>query len=121
MDLLLAAENAAQRSQVQQVALVRTHDQTHVGHQEHHQDLQEALRVAFGNAVADDQGEQVGANNAEDAADGSPDQPLQADQSQAPFEQDDTQPDQYPYAGIEISAATEGLNEVTSNRNDKNK
>src|SRR5262249_18782889 len=55
--LLLAAEDAAERGQIQEISLVRANDQAHVGHQKHHQDLQEALGMAFGDAVADDQGE----------------------------------------------------------------
>ena len=76
--LLLASE--------EEISLVRAHDQAHVGHQEHHQDLQETLGVALGNAVADDQREQVSADNSENAADGSADQALEADQAKTPFE-----------------------------------
>ena len=84
--LLLASKDATQRRQVQEISLVRAHDQAHVGHQEHHQDLQETLGVALGNAVADDQREQVSADNSENAADGSADQALEADQAKTPFE-----------------------------------
>ena len=42
--LLLAAEDAAQRGQIQQVALAGAHHQAHVGHQQHDEKLQKALR-----------------------------------------------------------------------------
>ena len=44
-------------------------------------DLQEALGMPLWNAASDDQREQVGTDDAEDAADGGADQPLQADQA----------------------------------------
>ena len=52
-------------------------------------ELQKALRRAGGNAVANHHAEQVGADNAQDAAEGRADQPLQADRAQANLEQDD--------------------------------
>ena len=50
--LFLAAEDAAQRRQIEQVSFHGAHDQAHVGHEQHDQNLQEALRVAWRQAVA---------------------------------------------------------------------
>ena len=77
--------------------------------------------MAVWQAVANHQGEQVGADNSEDAADNRADQPLQADPPQPPFEQNDAQADRPHLRRIKIRAATEGLNEVASNSNNKNK
>src|SRR5581483_2406416 len=55
LGLLLAAEDTAQGGEVQQVALVRPHDQSNVGHEQHDEHLQEALRVSRLDAVLDDQ------------------------------------------------------------------
>ena len=88
MRLLLAAEDAAQRRQVQQVALARAHHQPDVGHQQHEEELQKALGRPGLQAVADDQAEEVCADDAEDAADDGADQPLQADLAQTNLEQD---------------------------------
>ncbi len=116
--LLLAAEDAAQRRQVQQVALVRAHDQADVGHQQHDQDLQEALGVSRSKAVANHQSEQVGAEDAEDAADGSANQPLQTDQPQPPFEQYDGQADDHAnQRGIQLCRQVERINQVAGNSN----
>ena len=68
---------------------VGAHHQADVGHQQHDQNLQEALGVSWSQAAANDQGEQVSAEDAQDAADGGADQTRQADQAQPPFEQDD--------------------------------
>src|SRR5439155_15961556 len=81
--LLFAAEDAAQRGEVQQVAFVGADDESHVGHQQHDQQLQKALGAAGGDGIANDQRKKIGAEDAEDAADDRADQPLQADQPQA--------------------------------------
>ena len=44
--LLLAAENSAQSSQVQQISFARADDQANVGHQQHHKNLEKALGIA---------------------------------------------------------------------------
>ena len=87
LGLLLAAEDSAQRRQVEQVALAGAHDQAHIGHQQHQEELQEALGWPGLQAVADDQAEQVSADDAEDAADDGADQPLQAHLAQTNLEQ----------------------------------
>ncbi len=87
--LLLAAKDSPQRRKIEQIAFVGADDQANVGHQQHDHDLEETSRVARAEAVAEDQGKQVGAEDAQHAADGGPDQPLQADPAQPPFEQDD--------------------------------
>ena len=83
----LAAENAAQRRQVQHVALIGAHHQADIGHQQHDEELKEALRRSRRDAVADDEAEKVGADDAEDAADDGTDQPFQADLAQTDLEQ----------------------------------
>ena len=113
--LLLAAKDATQSRQVEQVALVGAHDQAHIGHQQHHQDLQEALGVAGRHAAANHQRKQIGAADAEDAPDGRADQPLQAHRSKLPFEQDDACPDQRADTGILRLGQPEGANAITGN------
>ena len=50
--------------------------------------------MTLGNAVADDQSEKVSATDAEEASDGSADQPLQAYRAELPLKQDDGRSDQ---------------------------
>ena len=59
-----------------------------VGHEQHDKDLKEALGVPGGQTVLDDKAEEIGPDDAEDAADHSPDQPFQADLAQPEFKQD---------------------------------
>src|SRR5438552_1096354 len=92
--LLFAAEDAAQRGEVQQVAFVGADDEPHVGHEQHDQQLQEALGAAGGDGVANDQRKKIGAEDAEDATDDRADQPLQADQPQPHLKGDDGQADE---------------------------
>ena len=118
--LLLPAENAAEGGKVQQVALVGPDHQADVGHQQHHQDLQEALGVPGDNAVANDQGKQVSAENAEDAADSGADQALQADPAQSPFEQDDAQADERAHSGIQPCRQVERISQVAGDSDYEN-
>jgi hypothetical protein len=85
--LFLASENAAQCSQIEQVALTGAYHQTHIGHDQHYEKLQEALGRTFVNAIANDEAEKVGPDDSEDASDDRADKPLQADASQAEFKQ----------------------------------
>src|SRR5262249_7811113 len=87
-ELLLASENSAESRQVEQITLVCSDHQPDVGHQQHDHQFQEAASGTFHQAVVNDQCEQIGANNAENAADGSTDQALEADPMQAPLEDD---------------------------------
>ena len=119
--LLLAAEDSAQGRQVQQVALVGPDDQSDIGHQEHDQDLQEALGVPGGNAVADDQRKQVGAEDAEDTAHGGANQALQTDPAQPPFEQDDAEADERAHHGIQPRRQVERISQIAGNSNYENK
>ena len=48
-----------------------------------------------GEAAANDQGEQVGAEDTEDAADGGADETRQTDQTQPPFKEDDGNADDH--------------------------
>ena len=71
--LLLAAEDATQGGQVEQLALGGADDQPDVGHQQHDHELQEALRVSRREAVSDDDRKQVGTHNPEYATNGGAD------------------------------------------------
>src|ERR1035438_6633006 len=113
---LLAAEDSAQSRQVQQVAFIGSDDQADVRHQEHDEDLQEALGVSLGNAAADDQGEEVGATDAEEASDGGADQPFEADGAQLPFEHNDSRTDQCAHARVNIAGLPERLNDEAGSR-----
>ena len=96
--LLLAAEDATQRSQVQQVAFAGAHHKADVGHQQHQEELQKTLGRTGLQAVADNKAEEVRADDAQNAADHSSDQPLQAYLAQANFEQHHRHADQQSYA-----------------------
>src|SRR5208283_525668 len=98
---LFAAENPAERRQIEQVAFVRSHGQSLVGHDHHDHDLQEALGGARRDAVANDEREKISANDAEHAADGGPDQALQAHRAQSPLENDDGHTDRQAEGGIQ--------------------
>ena len=121
LTLLLAAEDAAQSCQVQQIALVGPDNQANVRHQKHHQNLQETLRVALRNAAADDQSEKVRAADAEDTANGRPDQPFQADGAQLPFEKDDSGAQQCADSRICIAGQSERFNDEAGYGNNDNK
>ena len=85
---LLAAEQPAQRRQVQHVALGRAHHQAAVGHpgQQRHFEERNGV-VVIGNGVVQHQRNQVSAQNSQHAAERRADQPLQADLPDAEFEQ----------------------------------
>src|SRR4029077_3143325 len=120
--LLLTPEDAAERCQGQQVTLIGSDDEGELGHEHHDQDLKKTLRAPFGNAVADDQCEEVGAADSEKTSNGSADEPLQTHHAQLPFEDDDRRSDQCADTRIHIAGQTEGLNDVASNRyNDEKK
>src|SRR6266487_4625690 len=72
--------------------------------------------MALRNAIADDEGKQVGPADAEEASDGGADQPLEADGPQLPLEHDDRRSDQDTHARIHIAGQSEGLNYEASNR-----
>ena len=82
--------------------------------------MQEAAGRALGQAVSDDQREQVCTEDSEYAADGGPDQPLQAHQAQAPLEDHDDQADYRPNGGIVVLGKIERPDQVTSNGNESN-
>ena len=77
--------------------------------------------MAGHDAVANHQGEQVGPDDAENAADGSADQPLQADPAQPPLEKDDGEADQRAYTGVQLGGQAERISQITSNSNYENK
>src|SRR5581483_3809236 len=112
LGLLLAAEDTAQGGEVQQVALVRPHDQSNVGHEQHDEHLQEALRVSRLDAVLDDQAEQVGAEDAGNAADHRANQPLEADLEQADLKQHDDHADGGAGSGVGQGIKAKGVKDV---------
>ena len=61
------------------------------------------------NGVANDQAEEVGADDSQNAADDSANQPLQADLAQAKFEQDDRNSDEHSQARGGPTIQSEGL------------
>ena len=98
--LLLAAKQAAQRRQVQQVALVGAHYQSHVGHEQHDQDLQKAQRRPGRHVIAQHQGEEISPQNAQDAADGRADQTCETGSPEAPFEHNNGNADDHPQPSV---------------------
>ena len=70
-----------------------------------------------GTLLADDQGKKVGAEDAEDAADGRPDQALQADQTKSPFKEDDGDSDYCSDRRVALGSQAERLDLIASNRN----
>ena len=73
------------------------------------------------NAVANDEGKQVGAEDAEDAANGRANQTLQADQAQPPFEENDGEANERAHSGVQLGRQVERISEVASNSNYENK
>src|SRR5580692_8421467 len=115
--LLFATKHSAQRCQVQQVAFARTHNQAHVCHQQHDQDLKKALGAAGRHTAANHQRKQVSPADAEDAPDGRADQPFQAHSAQLPFEQNYPRANQGADSGVEVPRQSERSNDETSSRN----
>ena len=83
-----AAEDAAERSQVQQVALLGADDQAHVAHEQQERHLQKRLRCR----LAQHKGHEKRTDNTEHAAACRADQPFQADPLQTHFKEDDAEP-----------------------------
>jgi len=72
------------------------------------------------NAVADNQGKQVRAENTEHAPDCGPNQPGQTDGAQLPLKQDDGEADARAYTGIKLRREPKRTDEVTSYANNNN-
>ena len=72
-------------------------------------------------AVANDQRKQVSADNPQHAADGGPNQTLQADPAQLPFEQHDDRANPSSNRRVLLGRQAEWINQVASNPNYKNK
>ena len=89
--MFLAPEDSAQRCQIQQIAFVGADNKAYVRHQQHDHDLQKAAQGAVGEAVANHQGKQICAEDAQNTANHRPNQPLQAHSQQAPFKNDNCQ------------------------------
>ena len=77
--------------------------------------------MSRGNAAANYQGEEIGPENPQDAADRRPDQPLQAHQPQPPLEDHDREAQRSPDAGVLPGIQAERLKQKASNRNENNK
>ena len=77
--------------------------------------------MSLGHTAANYQGKEVGAADAEDAADGCTDQPLQAHRAKLPFEQNDSHPDRRPDQSILRPSQPERFNKVAGNRNNYDK
>src|SRR5262249_13025428 len=99
---LLAAEDPAERGEIQHVALLGADDESDVGHQEQQQDLQKRL----GRGLGEHERKDIRANYAEHRPERCADQALQADLFQADFEKDDGQgnyePDGCGDPGLEL-------------------
>src|SRR5208337_350594 len=118
---LFAAEDAAERRQIEQVAFVRAHGQSHVGHDHHDHDLQETLGGAGRDAVANDERKQISANDAEHAADGGSNQAPQAHGAQSPLEHNDGDADHQTDGCGLVCGQAKRMNEEANNSNDENK
>ena len=112
--LLLTAEDAAESGQVQQISLVRSDDQSHVGHEQHHENLQETLGMPCGHTAADYQGEEVSAADSENTSNSGADETLEADGPQLPLEQDNSGANDETDCGIPLSRQIERLNNKAS-------
>src|SRR5208283_3235665 len=118
---LFAAEDAAERRQIEQVAFVGADHQADVGHDQHDHDLQETLGGAGRNAVANHEREQIRADDAEHAADGGSDQAPQAHGAQPPLKHDYGKADQQTYAGSLVCGQAKGMNDEANDTDDEDK
>jgi len=78
------------------------------------------LGWTWGNAIANDQGKQIGAYDAEHTADRCSDQPLEADQPQSPFKDDDGEAEQRAGTGCVAGTEAKRLKEIASDCNKNN-
>ncbi len=90
-------------------------------HEQHDHQLEETLRGAGRDTIADDQGKQVRAKNSQYAADRRPDQPLEAHQAQAPFENHDREPKQRTNSCVQRRRKAEGVKQITGDGDEENK
>src|SRR5205807_8226512 len=86
LTLLLPTEDAAQSRQIEQVALVSSDDQAHIGHEQHYQDLKKALGMSVWDAGANDEGKEICSNNPHDAANHGTYAAPEANPMKTPFE-----------------------------------
>ena len=93
----------------------RADDQSDIGHEQHDEELQKALHGIRADAVPNDQAEQVSANDAENAADSSADEALQAHQPKPNLEQDNGATEQNANNRIEYPAEAKWLKKETCN------
>ena len=74
-----------------------------------------------GNAVADNKGKQIGANDSQHTPNRSANQPLQAHYPKPPLEHDDGAADQQPCDGVEVRGKIKGADEVADEPDYDNK
>jgi len=105
---LLAAEEAAQRRQVQHVAFGPADDQAAIGRQRKNRQLEERKRLIPGERLSEHAGDQVRDHNSQHAADRRADQALQTHLLDADLENDDQRRHQRANRSRERSLQIEG-------------
>ena len=89
-----AAEQAAQRLQIQHVAFVRAQDQPDVGHHQKRRQAEKRPRALRHRGVREDQRRQIRAQRSQNRSDRRANQPPQARLPQPQLEEDDSQGEQ---------------------------
>src|SRR3984893_4141328 len=116
-----AAEDSAERRQIEQIAFVGADRQSHVSHDQHDHDLQETLDRAGRATVANDERAKVSAHDTEHAADRGSDQALQTHCAQPPLKHDDGDADQQTDGGIKPGGQIKRMNESADDSDDEDK
>ncbi len=114
-----AGEKAAERREVEEVALAGADHQADVGHEQQHSQLQEAARTAIGQAVAENQRKEEGPDDTEQAADDGSKETLQAERAHAQLKEDDERGQDGADAGGGPLIDAEGAKEPASSRKNK--
>ena len=118
---LFASEDAAEGGQVEQIALVGADGQSDIGHDHHNHDLEETLNRTGRDAVANNEGEEIGTDDTENAADGCADQPLQTHHAQPPLEDNDGGADENTDGGIQVRGQVKRTNQRADDTDNDNK
>ena len=116
-----AAKDSAEGGEIEKVAFISAHGQSHVGHDQHDHDLQETSGGAGLDAAADDEGEKISAKNAQHAADGGSDEALQAHGAQTPLEHYDGDAEQQADDGGIGLRQVKGAKEKADDTDDEDK
>jgi len=77
--------------------------------------------VSGRNAVPNDEGEEISADDTEHASNGGADQPFQAHHAQSPLEDDYDDADQQANGGVEVPGQVKRIDEEADNSDDENK